>query len=77
MKLVYEAPNIVEAQIVKDLLIQAGLNARVDGEYLQGGIGELPAVSMVRVLVADSDFTEAQDVIRDWDQNRTSDSIGE
>lgn len=48
-------------------LQQAGINARIDGEYLQGGIGELPAVGNVRVVVDERDWEEARKVIADWE----------
>jgi hypothetical protein len=37
---------------------QRGISGRIEGEYLQGGIGELEAMDFVRVLVADEDYAE-------------------
>jgi hypothetical protein len=53
--------------MVLNLLEQAGLSARIDGEYLQGGVGELAAFGMVRVMVEEKDYAEAEGVIREWD----------
>ena len=67
MKLLYEAPNTIEAHMIVNLLEQAGLSARVDGEYLQGGIGEIQAIGVVRVMVEESDYTDAIEIIKEWD----------
>lgn len=53
--------------MILNLLQQEGLNCRVDGEYLQGGAGELQAMNMVRVLVDESDYTKAQEIINIWE----------
>lgn len=67
MKLLYEASNTVEAHMILNLLEQAGLSARIDGEYLQGGVGELQAIGVVRVMVEEPDYPEARKIIDDWD----------
>lgn len=63
MKTVYEAANPVEAHMVLDLLQQQGLSGRIDGEYLQGGVGELPAAGLVRVVVDEADYATARSVV--------------
>lgn len=71
MKLVYEAANNVEAHMVVDMLEREGLSARVDGEYLQGGVGELQTIGIVRVMVEESDYLEAKKVIQAWDEQQS------
>lgn len=63
MKTVYEAANSVEAHMVLDLLQQQGLAGRIDGEFLQGGVGELPAAGLVRVVVDEADYATARSVV--------------
>jgi len=70
MKLLYEAPNTVEAHMILNLLEQAGLSARIDGEYLQGGVGELQAMGVVRVMIEESDYAEADIIIQEWDKKQ-------
>lgn len=53
--------------MILNLLEQAGLSGRIDGEYLQGGVGELQAVGLVRVMVVESDYDTAQKIIEKWD----------
>jgi hypothetical protein len=48
--------------MIVNLLEQAELRARVDGDYLQGGIGELQAVGGIRVMVAENDYADAQEI---------------
>lgn len=64
---VYEASNGVEAHMVLDLLERSGIKGRVDGEYLQGGVGELQAIGFVKVKVDEGDVEQAKAVIREWD----------
>ena len=71
MRLVYEAENSIEANIVLGLLKQAGLSAYIEGEYLQGGIGELQAFGIVRVMIAEQDYEEARQIIMAWDKSRS------
>jgi hypothetical protein len=65
---VFQAANLVEAHMVLDLLKQQGLAGRVDGEYLQGAVGELPAGGLVRVVVMDDeDAPAARRVIAEFE----------
>jgi hypothetical protein len=67
MKTVYDAATNIEAHLVMHQLQQAGIEARIEGEFLQGGIGQLPAAGNIRVMVDPKDETEARLVIADWD----------
>ena len=68
MKCVYEASQTAEAHIIKHLLEQAGLFAAIYGEYLQGGVGELAASGLLKVMVNEHDWTEAKSVVQAWDE---------
>jgi hypothetical protein len=70
MKCIYEASSGLEAHMILNLLQQHGIESRIDGEYLQGGAGELQAMNMVRVLVNEVDYTSAQSVIDEWDSTQ-------
>jgi hypothetical protein len=59
VKIVYRAENIIDANLVKAALADADIQAFVSGEYLTGGIGTLPALDLVTVMVAESDFERA------------------
>ena len=42
MRNLYEASNAIEANLLKGLLETEGIEVFIRGEYLQGGIGDLP-----------------------------------
>jgi hypothetical protein len=67
MRSVFEASSGLDAHMVLNLLETHGIKGRVEGEYLQGGIGELQAMGFVRVLVADEDYAEASKIISEWE----------
>lgn len=67
MKTAYDASSNIEAHLVMHQLQQAGIEATIQGEYLQGGIGELPAAGNIRVVVPAKDVAEARHVIADWE----------
>lgn len=58
--------------MISNLLQQVGIVARIHGEYLQGGVGELQAMGIVLVLVDDADYINAQEVIQNWDANQNA-----
>jgi hypothetical protein len=66
MKKVFDALSNIEAHLVLHQLQQAGLEAYIQGEHLQGGMGDLPAIGNVRIMVNDADEVDARQVIADW-----------
>ena len=67
MQIVYRAANIIDANLVKAALEQVGVPAFVAGEYLVGGMGQLPMSDLVHVMVADVDVERARPVVDDID----------
>jgi Putative prokaryotic signal transducing protein len=67
MKCVYETSTGLDAHMILNLLELQGISGRVDGEYLQGGIGELQTMNFVRVLVPEEDCAEARKIIDSWE----------
>ena len=51
MRQVYQAGSVIDAQLVCDLLKDAGFDAVVHGGYLSGAIGELPPDTLVSVYL--------------------------
>ncbi len=66
MQQIYQAQNIVDASIVKGLLEQGGVQVYLNGYYLQGGIGELPASGMASLWVNEQQVTHAKQLIADY-----------
>ncbi|MEH6449062.1 MAG: DUF2007 domain-containing protein [Oleispira sp.] len=67
MKCVYEASNVLEAHVIQGLLEQHRISSFIEGEYLIGAVGELPASPLVRVLVNDDDLPQGASLMRDYD----------
>lgn len=65
MHTVYHAESLVDAHLVKDYLEQAGVPAFIAGEYLTGGVGQLPARDFISVGVPDSCVPMAEPLVQD------------
>ena len=72
---VYECTLAVEAHMICDLLSQAGISARVDGEFMQSAMGEIPVGNAVKVRVDPARAAEAREVIADWEKQQPIDPI--
>ena len=66
MRIVYDAYTSLDAHVVKNLLESEGVEAYIQGEYLQGGVGELSAMNLVKVSVDDNDVAKARAIIEEW-----------
>lgn len=71
MRIVYRAQNLIDAHLVKDALENAEVPAFIAGEYLTGGVGQLPAMDYVAVLVPDSSIDIAESIVREIDHALT------
>jgi len=75
MKLVFEAQNSLEAHMILNLLEGAGLHGSINGELLQGAMGELPASGVVSVVVEDKDYWAAREVVVNWERQQVLDGL--
>ena len=62
MKIVYQAENIIDANLVKNALEHAGIASFVSGQYLTGAAGELPVMGLVNVMVSEIDWPQARPI---------------
>jgi Putative prokaryotic signal transducing protein len=68
MIIVYSAANNLEAHMIKGVLEQQEIPAYIQGEHLQSGAGELPAISgYVKISVDDINRDAARKIIKDWE----------
>jgi hypothetical protein len=74
VKTLYEAANAAEAHMLVDLLRQQGIAAEIRGEHLQGAVGGLPAMGLVRLVVDEPDFTRARAAIDQWEMTERAES---
>jgi hypothetical protein len=65
---VYATSNGFNAHIIKGMLEQQYISAYIMGEYLQGGIGEIPPTGdLVKVCVATEDAEKAVAILKEWE----------
>jgi len=72
MKNIFEASNSLEAHMISNLLEQEGIKSNIEGEYLQGGVGELQTQGLVRVTVEDSNYDAARSLVKEWESKQPS-----
>lgn len=72
MKIVYEARDSLEGHMIANLLEQASIYARVDGEFLQGAVGEIQALGLVKVRVNNDDYQRAREIVQQWESTQQS-----
>lgn len=67
MIIVYRAANITDAYLIRQMLEAEGIHAYIQGEYLQGAVGELPANTEILVQVGKDDYAAARAVVETWE----------
>lgn len=66
MKRIYEPENLLEAELLRAMLASEGIDAFVAGRDLVGGIGELPAMGLLNLTVADTQAERARLLISQY-----------
>jgi Putative prokaryotic signal transducing protein len=69
VKIVYRASDIIEAHIVAGMLRAHDIEPHVGGHYLQGAVGDLAMDGFANVLVAEDDYDNAIDLVREYDNS--------
>lgn len=72
---VFTAKNSIEANIVKGMLEANDIPAYVEGEYLQGAIGELSAIDFVFVSVDEVYESKALSLVNEYETGSYSISV--
>lgn len=67
MIIAYRAANIADAHLIRQMLEAEGIPAFIQGEYLQGAVGELPANTEILLHVADGNAEAARAVVDAWE----------
>lgn len=68
MQCVYQADNVVEAELVKGLLEAHNIACHSGGFYLQGAVGDLAATGFAKLWVADEDAGRALALVEDYER---------
>lgn len=69
---VFRGGDYVQAQLVAGLLREAGIEVFLQGAYLQGGLGDLPATGHLAIFVDESDRTTAEGIIKAYERGELS-----
>jgi len=75
MNKIFTAKNSIEANIVKGMLEANDIPAYVEGEYLQGAIGELSAIDFMFVSVDDINVEKALNLVNEYETGSYSISL--
>jgi putative signal transducing protein len=73
---IYRAKNLPQAHMIRIALEEAGIQAQIEGELLQGAVGQLPIgwVTAPRILVDESQIAAAREIIDCVDTQESSES---
>lgn len=68
---VYRAKDSLQAHLLRSILEEEGIPALVDGDMLQGAVGELPAgwASAPRIMVEERNATQARALLERWESS--------
>ena len=68
---VYRAKDSPQAHLMRLALEDEGIRALVEGDLLQGAIGELPVgwASAPRIMVEETDATKARSILERWESS--------
>ena len=69
MQIVYRAANLSDAHLLRQMMEAEGIPAFVQGEFLQGAVGELPANTEVFVRAPDEHVEAARAIVDDWERS--------
>lgn len=60
---IFRCNDYIEAHLVEGLLKEHGIETFLQGALLQGGLGELPAMGHLAILVDEADQAAARKII--------------
>ena len=65
---IYRGSDYIEAHLLTGLLRQQGIAVFLQGALLQGGIGDLPALGHLTIMVDEADRVAAQRIIAAYER---------
>jgi hypothetical protein len=65
---VFRGNDYIQAQLLAGLLRQSGIEVFLQGALLQGGLGELPALGHLSIMVDESDRAAAEALIASYER---------
>lgn len=64
---IYIADSELDAQLVQELLVGAGITAHIFGPNMADAAGGVPATRQTRVVVEDEEAEEARQLVHEWE----------
>ena len=71
---VYQAHSSFDAKLIQDQLSFEGIDSHIMGDLLQGGMGELQAHGLVKLMVDEEDFNQSITIIENWKNTKISEN---
>lgn len=68
MQTIYQAANLADAHLLRQLLQDSGIPVHLNGEYLQGALGEVPPNTPILLMVPDEHAQTARAIVLDWER---------
>ncbi len=68
MQRIHEPADLMEAQMLISMLTSEGIGVHLQGADLVGGMGELPALGLLGLMVADEHVALARELIASYQQ---------
>lgn len=68
MQRIHEPADLMEAQMLISMLRSEGIAVHLQGADLVGGMGELPALGLLGLMVEDEHALQARELISDYQQ---------
>ncbi|HZJ93852.1 MAG TPA: DUF2007 domain-containing protein [Thiopseudomonas sp.] len=68
MQRIHEPADLMEAQMLISMLNSEGIKVYLQGADLIGGMGELPALGLLALMVGDEDEQRARELISSYQQ---------
>lgn len=65
---VFRCSDYIEAHLVEGLLRERGIDTFLQGAMLQGGLGELPALGHLAIMVDEADVSAAKRIIDSYER---------
>jgi hypothetical protein len=65
---IFRGSDYIEAHLIAGLLRQRGIEVFLQGALLQGGLGELPALGHLVIMVDESDRDAAKNIIAAYER---------
>jgi hypothetical protein len=71
---VYQAHSSFDAKLIQDQLSFEGIDSHIMGDLLQGGMGELQAHGLVKLMVDEEDREKSLVAIENWKNTKITDN---